>query len=124
MAGYIIVSVMILIVCVLLILVVLIQNSKGGGLTSTFSSQNQVLGVKKTADFLEKSTWTMAIALFSLTLATIFVIPRGTVAKGDDSNQTLEFLKKNKNVKAVNFQENPNNPLPSQGNQTAPAPAK
>ncbi|MEI6489922.1 MAG: preprotein translocase subunit SecG [Bacteroidota bacterium] len=63
-----IISVLIIIVCLLLILVVLVQNSKGGGLASSFSSSNQVMGVRKTADFLEKATWTLAIALLVLSL--------------------------------------------------------
>ncbi|MFL5765582.1 MAG: preprotein translocase subunit SecG [Bacteroidia bacterium] len=63
-----IISVLIIIVCVLLILVVLIQNSKGGGLASSFSSSNQVMGVRKTADFLEKATWTLAASLLVLSI--------------------------------------------------------
>jgi len=59
---------LILITCVLLILIVLVQNSKGGGLASNFSSSNQIMGVKKTSDFLEKATWTLAIALFVFSL--------------------------------------------------------
>lgn len=62
------ISIAIIIVCVLLILIVLVQNSKGGGLASSFSSSNQVMGVRKTADFLEKATWTLAVALLSLSL--------------------------------------------------------
>ena len=76
MGTYILVSVLILITCILLILVVLVQNSKGGGLASNFSGSNQYMGVRKTADFLEKSTWTLAIVLLVLSLSTIFVIPR------------------------------------------------
>ena len=53
MGLYIIVSVFILMVSALIILVVLVQNSKGGGLASNFSSSNQYMGVRKTADFLE-----------------------------------------------------------------------
>ena len=68
-------SVMILIFAVLLILVVLIQNSKGGGLASSFSQGNQVMGVKKTTDFLEKATWTLAICLTVFCLAASFTIP-------------------------------------------------
>ena len=64
------ISIIISLVCVLLILVVLVQNSKGGGLASTFQSSNQIMGVRKTADFLEKSTWTLAIALLALSLLT------------------------------------------------------
>jgi len=76
MGAYIIVSVLILIASVLLMLVVLVQNSKGGGLASNFAGNNQYLGVRKTADFLEKSTWTLAIVLLVLSLFSIFVIPR------------------------------------------------
>ena len=53
---------------ILLILIVAIQNPKGGGLASNFSSSNQYMGVRKTADFLEKSTWTLAIVLLVLSL--------------------------------------------------------
>lgn len=64
-----IVSILILITCILLILIVLVQNSKGGGLSSTFASSNQVMGVRKTTDFLEKATWTLASVLVVLCLA-------------------------------------------------------
>ena len=56
------ISVLIFIICVLLILIVLVQNSKGGGLASSFASSNQIMGVRKTTDFLEKATWTLAEA--------------------------------------------------------------
>jgi preprotein translocase subunit SecG len=62
------ISVLILIVCVLLSLIVLVQNSKGGGLSSSFASNNQIMGVRRTADVLEKTTWGFAIALFALCL--------------------------------------------------------
>lgn len=60
--------ILIILVCVLLSLIVLVQNPKGGGLDSSFSSANQIGGVKRTADFLEKSTWTLTIVLFVLCL--------------------------------------------------------
>src|SRR5665811_304260 len=62
------ISVLVIIVCVLLVLIVLIQNPKGG-LDSAFSTNNQVMGVRKTTDFLEKATWTMGIALVVLSIA-------------------------------------------------------
>ena len=77
MGFYIFISVLILIVCVLLGLIVLIQNPKGGGLSSTFGGQgNQVMGVRKTADFLEKGTWTLSIVLLVLSLVAAYVIPK------------------------------------------------
>lgn len=76
---YILVSVLIFIVCILLSLIVLVQNSKGGGLASNFASSNQIMGVKKTNDFLEKATWTLAIFLLVLCLAAAITIPRDTI---------------------------------------------
>lgn len=73
---YVFVSVIILIVCVLLALVVLVQNSKGGGLASNFAGSGQIMSVRKTADFLEKATWTLAIILLVLSLMSVFIIPR------------------------------------------------
>ena len=70
----------ILFVCILLILIVLVQNPKGGGLSSSFSSSNQFMGVKRTADFVEKATWGFAAALLVLSiLATI--VPRSSSAQ-------------------------------------------
>ncbi len=63
-----ILSALIILVSILLILVVLVQNSKGGGLSSTFASSNQVMGVRKTTDFLEKSTWVLVACLVVLCL--------------------------------------------------------
>lgn len=62
------ISILILIVCFLLALVVLAQNPKGGGLAAGFTGAQQIGGVQRTADFLEKSTWTLAGALFVLCL--------------------------------------------------------
>jgi preprotein translocase subunit SecG len=77
---YTIFAILIIICCVLLVLVVLVQNPKGGGLSSTFGGGgNQIMGAKKTTDFLEKATWTLAIALISLSLLSNFAIPRNNV---------------------------------------------
>ncbi len=73
---YYLLSVLILITCILLILIVLVQNSKGGGLASNFASSNQVLGARKTTDFLEKATWTLAIALLAFSLLASLTIQR------------------------------------------------
>ena len=64
-----IVTVLILIAALLLGLVVLIQNPKGGGLSAGFAGSAQIGGVKRTADFLEKATWYLGVALFVLCLA-------------------------------------------------------
>ena len=59
---------LIIIVCLFLGRIVLVQNSKGGGLSSTFGGGNQIMGVKKTADVLEKTTWILAAILVALCL--------------------------------------------------------
>ena len=73
---YTVLVVIILLICVILALVVLVQNSKGGGLASNLQSQNQYMGVHKTADFLEKATWTLAIILMVLSLACVALVPK------------------------------------------------
>ncbi|WP_035758738.1 preprotein translocase subunit SecG [Flavobacterium tegetincola] len=58
--------VLIVIVCFLLIVVVMVQNPKGGGLSSTLGGSQQMGGVQKTTDFLDKSTWTLGVLLIVL----------------------------------------------------------
>lgn len=70
---YILLSILIIIVCVLLTFVVLIQNPKGGGIASNFSSPTQIMGTKRTNDLVEKATWGLAIALIVFSLSTNFI---------------------------------------------------
>ena len=64
--------VLILIASILLILAVLVQNPKSG-MAANFGASNQVMGVRQTADFLEKFTWGAATVIFVLSL--IFTLP-------------------------------------------------
>lgn len=68
---------LILVASALLVLVVLAQNPKGGGLSSQFggSGASQLMGVKKTGDFLEKATWTLAIGVLLLTMLSTIYAP-------------------------------------------------
>ena len=66
---YALITVLIVLAAIALILVVLVQKSKGGGLASGFSSSNQIMGVRKTTDFIEKATWGLAGAIVVLSLA-------------------------------------------------------
>ena len=59
---YIFLIVLIIIASILLVLAVLAQNPKGG-MAANFGASNQVMGVRQTADFLERSTWALAIAI-------------------------------------------------------------
>jgi preprotein translocase subunit SecG len=82
---YSLITVLLFIVCLLLILIVLVQNSKGGGLASNFQSSNQIMGVRKTTDFLEKATWALAGALLFLCIAGTAFIPKDTQVGGQSA---------------------------------------
>jgi preprotein translocase subunit SecG len=73
---YSLIIVLTIIVCVLLVLVVLVQNSKGGGLAANFGASSQVMGVRRTADFLEKATWTLATVLLALSILASWAIEK------------------------------------------------
>jgi preprotein translocase subunit SecG len=76
MGIYFFVSILIIIACVFQVLIVLVQNSKGGGLAANFTSAGQTMGIRKTADFLEKSTWTLAASILFLCIVATATIPR------------------------------------------------
>ena len=85
---YTLLTIVIVTVCVFLTLIVLVQNSKGGGLAANFSASNQIMGVRKTADFLEKATWTLAGSLVLLCLLAAFILP--STADGNSSRSILD----------------------------------
>ena len=61
--------------------IVLIQESKGGGLASSFSAQNSLMGVRKTTDLLEKCTWGLAIAMVVLSIISTAFVPKENKAE-------------------------------------------
>ncbi len=86
---YVFIAILILIAAILLILIVLIQNSKGGGLASGFSSSNQIMGVRKTTDFLEKATWGLAGTVIVLSILITAFIPRGQQSQQSEIRQQV-----------------------------------
>ena len=80
---YLLFIVLIVIVSVLMCGIVLIQNSKGGGLASSFASSNQIMGVRKTTDFLEKATWVLAICIAVLSVVAAYTLPHRVEAVHD-----------------------------------------
>lgn len=73
---YIFLSILIVLACVLLIGAVLIQKSKGGGLASDYSQGNQYLGYRKTTDFIEKATWSLAVFICVISILASFTITK------------------------------------------------
>ncbi len=84
---YLLISLIIL-ACVLLIFVVLIQNPKGGGLSSNFAGSNNLMGVKRTGDILEKGTWVLVISIMVFSLM-INVVKPGTSANGSSLHDQI-----------------------------------
>ena len=78
MGLYTLFVILIVIAAILMIGIVLIQESKGGGLSSSFAGYNQVAGVRKTTDFIEKATWGLAAAMVIISIVCAWVAPTAT----------------------------------------------
>ena len=102
---YLVLTILIFIIALVLILIVLVQNSKGGGLAAGFASSNQVMGVRKTTDFLEKATWTLAgIVLLGCIVSTAFIPKQGTAEKQSVLKDQVEnAITVDPNLTAPNF---------------------
>lgn len=79
---YTVLIVLTVLISILLVIVVLVQKSKGGGLASNFSGSNQIMGVRRTNDFIEKATWTLASVIAILAIASAFVMPNSVGRTG------------------------------------------
>ena len=101
-------TILILIAAILLILIVIVQNSKGGGLAAGFGESNKYMGVRKTTDFLEKATWTLAGAMVVLSIASSFFIKPQV-----QGNQGESFIEKSQQSGPL---------LPQQPEATLPLP--
>ena len=67
----------IVIASVVLGVIILIQNPKGGGLTSSLGGfGNQLMGVRQTTDILEKGTWVFAAIIGVLCITSALFIPK------------------------------------------------
>ena len=110
---YTLITVLLFITCILLILIVLVQNSKGGGLASNFQASNQIMGVRKTNDFLEKATWVLAGALLFLSIGGSAFIPR-------DAKTGTRSAIQDKIENAVDPNQVPSFPAPTNAKTSAP----
>lgn len=106
---YIAIIVLIVILSVLLTLFVLVQNSKGGGLSAGFSSTNQIMGVRKTTDFVEKMTWGLVAAVVVLSVAAVGIKNNRPAATNESEikERVKEAKQTEPGVVAPNFGETP-----------------
>ena len=81
------ISIIIILASILLVVVVFVQNPKGGGLSSDFGAAQQLGGVQRTNDFIEKATWSLAGAIMVLSIAlTIMMTPEKVDRPGGQKN--------------------------------------
>lgn len=106
--------ILVVIASILMCLVVLIQESKGGGLASGFASGNQLMGVRKTTDVIEKLTWALAIAMVVFSVASVYTIP----AAGSDASVMENAATQQQTTAPTNLPG-----IPATDIQETPAPA-
>ena len=90
--------ILIVLAALLMIGIVLIQESKGGGLSSNFSSSNQIMGVRKTTDFIEKTTWGLAVTMVVLSVICAYVAPTASTDQSVMENIATETQQTNPNT--------------------------
>lgn len=122
---YTVLIVLIVILAILMCFIVLIQESKGGGLASSFSASNQIMGVRKTTDVIEKLTWGLAAAMVVFSVVSVFFIPKVTAEESAMMKAATEQRAVNSN-NLPGFgasQPQQQNAAPAQGSDAASAPA-
>jgi preprotein translocase subunit SecG len=113
---------LIVLAAILMCLVVLAQNSKGGGLSSSFASSNQIMGVRKTTDFIEKLTWGLAAFMVVCSVLTAYFIPTVQTEKSVIMNEALKESATNPLNNATGFDAPAAQDAPADGAaQDAPA---
>ena len=134
---YTFITILIVLISVLLGLIVLIQNPKGGGVSSTFGgASQQIFGAARTTDVVEKTTWTLAIMLLVFTLfssfflgktATATAATQGGTGKAPTTTSTQDLTEPEKRAKEMGASSPANQAQPvqqPQGQQPQPAPAQ
>jgi preprotein translocase subunit SecG len=113
---------LLIIACLLLILAVLIQNSKGGGLSSAIagvSNAQQLLGAVRSADLIEKITWYLAGAIVVIIILSNIFVEKGQATtdlkmKTQLENQIITNPTTTPNTNQFNQQNNNNNVNPNE----------
>ena len=121
---YTVLIVLIVILAILMCFIVLIQESKGGGLASSFSASNQIMGVRKTTDVIEKLTWGLAAAMVVFSVVSVFFIPKVATEESAMMKAATEQRAVNSNnLPGFGASQPQQNAAPAQGSDAASAPA-
>ena len=113
--------VLIVLASLLMIFIVLIQESKGGGLASNFSSTNSIMGVRKTTNFVQKGTWRLAGAMVVFSIVCAYTAPKAVTEESVLENTATQQQSTNAaNTQGFGAAQAPAQGVPAQGGQ-APA---
>lgn len=82
------ISILLVLASILLIVVVFVQNPKGGGLSSDFGAAQQLGGVQRTNDFIEKATWTLAAVILVASIGLTSLMKPAKVKQPEKQEQT------------------------------------
>ncbi len=114
---YSVLVILMVVVSILMCFIVIIQESKGGGLASGFASSNQIMGVRKTTDFIEKATWTLAIAIVVLSVASAYFVPstedQKSVVLKENAMPTMPMQQQQNQLPAAGAQQGANTTAPA-----------
>ena len=116
---YLLIIILMLVASILMCGIVLIQNSKGGGLASGFSSSNAIMGVRKTTDFLEKATWTLAAVMVVCSVVSAYTLP----SANSSQDAIMEQAQKSANTNPYNMPVGTNAPATEAPDTETPAEA-
>ncbi len=92
--------IMIAIASILLILAVLVQSPKSG-MAANFGAANQTMGVRQTADFLEKFTWAMIAAVVFFSLLSVVTLSSDNTEATTLKSKAGELLESKQNAEAT-----------------------
>ena len=94
---------LIIVLSFLLVLIIMVQNPKGGGLSSSFGGDTQQIGgVKKTTDFLDKTTWILA------SLILVLILFSNITLNSESDNFESELIQNQEQLDIQEILENPN----------------
>ena len=94
---------LIIVLSFLLILIIMVQNPKGGGLSSSFGGDTQQIGgVKKTTDFLDRTTWILA------SLILVLILFSNITLNSESDNFESELIQNQEQLDIQEILENPN----------------
>lgn len=82
---------LILVASVILILAILVQNPKSG-MAANFGAANSVMGVRESANILEKTTWTLATLVVVLSLIATISMKDGATVKSSLQNDAAALM--------------------------------